>query len=196
MPRVPTHHLTSPETVPSRPSDQRLRRRPTVLASGAALTVVFTGLTLAVAAPASPPSDAGAPGAQAGKTAPTAGAQATTSDRSAAPALPDAKTLTRLSARLQPVPLTVDVGGLPANERAALIEIIRAAKVMDSLFLRQVWAEAETRLLDLARDPSPLGKARLHAFLQNKGPWLRIDDDRPFLPGVGTKPPTGTFYPP
>jgi hypothetical protein len=39
------------------------------------------------------------------------------------------------------------------------------------------------------------GQARLHAFLPNKGPWLRLDGDRPFLPGVGPKPPHANFYP-
>ena len=75
------------------------------------------------------------------------------------------------------------------------MELIAAAKIMDALFLRQVWAGNETLLLDLMRDRSPLGQARLHAFLQNKGPWLRLDGDRPFLPGVGPKPPAANFYP-
>jgi hypothetical protein len=73
--------------------------------------------------------------------------------------------------------------------------MIEAAKVMDTLFLRQVWAGNETVLLDLINDGSNLGRARLHAFLQNKGPWLRLDDDKPFLPGVGEKPVAGNFYP-
>ena len=89
--------------------------------------------------------------------------------------------LNKLSARFAPVDLVVDVAALPASERAALVELIAAAKIMDALFLRQVWAGNEALLLDLVRDRSPLGQARLHAFLQNKGPWLRLDGDRPFL---------------
>jgi hypothetical protein len=114
----------------------------------------------------------------------------------AAPApLPDAAALNKLSARLAPVDLTVDIKALPAGEQAALAEIVAAAKIMDALFLRQVWAGNETLLLDLLRDRSPLGAARLHAFLQNKGPWLRLDGDRPFVAGVGPKPPQANFYP-
>jgi hypothetical protein len=108
---------------------------------------------------------------------------------------PDAAALNKLSARLAPVDLVVDVAALPASERAALAELIAAAKIMDTLALRQVWAGNETLLLDLLRDRSPLGQARLHAFMQNKGPWLRLDGDRPFLPGVGPKPPGANFYP-
>src|SRR4030095_7418978 len=66
---------------------------------------------------------------------------------------------------------------------------------MDALFLRQVWAGNQALLLDLSQDRSPLGQARLHAFLQNKGPWLRLDGERPFLPGVGPKSPAANFYP-
>jgi len=108
---------------------------------------------------------------------------------------PDAATLNKLSARLAPIDLTVDIKALPAGEQAALAEIVAAAKIMDALFLRQVWAGNETLLLDLLADRSPLGQARLHAFLQNKGPWLRLDHDRPFLPGIGPKPPQANFYP-
>src|SRR5262249_6401691 len=87
---------------------------------------------------------------------------------SAAPATPpDAAALRKLSARLAPVDLTADLGRLPAGERAALADILRAAKIMDALFLRQVWAGNQTLLLGLAGDGTPLGRERLHAFLQN-----------------------------
>ena len=109
--------------------------------------------------------------------------------------LPDLAALNQTTARLAPVDLVVDLAGLPAAELAALAKIVEAAKVMDTLFLRQVWAGNETLLLDLVADPSLLGKVRLHAFLQNKGPWLRLDEERPFLPGVGDKPVAGNFYP-
>ncbi|HEX2492444.1 MAG TPA: hypothetical protein VHK24_01625, partial [Steroidobacter sp.] len=32
-------------------------------------------------------------------------------------------------------------------------------------------------------------------FLLNKGPWSELDEDRPFLPGVGEKPKGANFYP-
>ncbi|HEY7371312.1 MAG TPA: hypothetical protein VIF57_03975 [Polyangia bacterium] len=123
------------------------------------------------------------------------GSEAAPGDAAARAPLPDAAALNKLSARLAPVDLVVDVQALPAGERAALAELIAASKFMDTLALRQVWAGNETVLLDLTRDRSPLGQARLHAFLQNKGPWLRLDGERPFLPEVGPKPPEANFYP-
>jgi hypothetical protein len=104
--------------------------------------------------------------------------------------------LEELNARLAPVDLSVDIGRLPAGERAALAAILKAARIMDALFLRQVWAGNEKLLRDLTRDATPLGQARLHAFMQNKGPWLRLDEDKPFIPGIGDKPPGANFYPP
>jgi hypothetical protein len=114
---------------------------------------------------------------------------------------PDAATLKKLSARLTPIELRADaeVAKLPGSERAALVKILQAAKIMDALFLRQVWDGNQTVLLDLLGDGTlrtPLAREQLHAFLQNKGPWLRLDHDRAFVPGVPPKPPAGSFYPP
>ncbi|MFY1826383.1 dipeptidyl-peptidase 3 family protein [Myxococcus fulvus] len=117
-------------------------------------------------------------------------------EHAAAPAaLPDAAELQRLTARFAPVELKVDLKALPANERQALARIVQASQLMDALFLRQRWAGSETVLLGLVRDDSPLGRARLHAFVLDKGPWNSLDEGRPFLPGVPAKPEAGNFYP-
>jgi hypothetical protein len=107
-------------------------------------------------------------------------------------------TLERLEAmakQFAPVDLKVDLSSLPSNERQALAKLVLAARLMDTLFLRQVWAGNGPLLLDLSQDASPLGRARLHAFVLNKGPWDRLDHNRPFLPGVPAKPPAADFYP-
>ena len=99
------------------------------------------------------------------------------------------------SARFAPTDLSADITGLPANEREALAHLVRAAQVMDALFLEQVWAGNETMLFNLIKDESPAGKARLHEFLINKGPWSRLDHDAVFVPGAPEKPPSANFYP-
>lgn len=111
------------------------------------------------------------------------------------PALPDAAQLQAMHARFAPVELRADVTALPAGERAALGQILAAARVIDALFLRQAWAGNEALLLRLLGDPSPLGQARLGYFLLNKGPWSRLDHDAPFVPGVPPKPQSANFYP-
>jgi hypothetical protein len=108
---------------------------------------------------------------------------------------PDAAALRRAEARYAPVDLAVDLSALPASERAALAKLVEAARLMDALFLRQVWSGNEALLLELAHDATPLGRARLAAFLRNRGPWDLLDGDRPFLPGVPEKPEEANFYP-
>ncbi len=123
------------------------------------------------------------------------GAAAAREARPAAPALPDEAALRRADARYAPVDLRVDISRLPASESEALAKLVEAARVMDALFLRQVWGGNGALLVRLSSDPTPLGRARLAAFLRNKGPWSRLDGDRAFVPGVPEKPAAASFYP-
>ena len=110
-------------------------------------------------------------------------------------AVPEAARIDAMAARFAPVDIAADLSTLPANEQQALAKLVEAARVMDTLFLRQVWAGNETLLLDLLKDGSPTGRARLHYFLINKGPWSRLDGNEPFVPGVPPKPAEANFYP-
>ena len=102
------------------------------------------------------------------------------------------ETMTR---RFAPVDLTADISTLPANERQALAKLVEAGKGVDALFLRPGGEGDETMLMDLVRDTSSLGQARLHYFLINKGPWSRLDEDEPFIAGAPPKPEQANFYP-
>ncbi len=114
---------------------------------------------------------------------------------SLAASLPNLSELRAEAAKLAPTDIAVDLSGLPASERAALADLVRASQVVDGLFLQQVWGGNTALLLELAQDTSPLGKARLHLFLVNKGPWDRLAGDAPFVPGIPPKPAEATFYP-
>jgi peptidase M49-like protein len=109
--------------------------------------------------------------------------------------LPDTAALEKMASRFAPTDITADISSLPASERSALAKMIEAAKVMDAIFMRQVWAGNEALLLDLLRDQTPLGRARLHYFLINKGPWSDLDMNAPFIPGAPPKPEGAGFYP-
>jgi hypothetical protein len=97
--------------------------------------------------------------------------------------------------RFAPVEIGADLSTLAEPERRALARLVEAARIMDALFLRQVWAGNDTLLQRLARDTSGRGRAQLRAFLLNKGPWSRLDANAPFIPGVPPKPHGANFYP-
>jgi len=115
---------------------------------------------------------------------------------SAAEKYPGIAALRRSEARFAKVVLHQDLRALPEGERRALAKLVEAARLMDALFLRQVWAGNPELLVELAQDRTQLGAARLAAFLRNKGPWERLDGDRAFIPGVPAKPEAANFYPP
>jgi hypothetical protein len=100
-----------------------------------------------------------------------------------------------MAARFAPVDLAADVSALPANERQSLAKMVEASRIIDTLFLRQVWDGNEKMQQELSKDASPLGRARLHYFTINKGPWSRLDHNEPFVPGAPPKPPQAHFYP-
>jgi hypothetical protein len=109
--------------------------------------------------------------------------------------LPAAAELARMTARFAPVEIGADLSSLSAPDRFVLARLIEASRIIDALFLRQVWAGNGAMLLDLLQDQTPEGRARLHYFLINKGPWSRLDHDRVFVPGAPAKPRGADFYP-
>ncbi|MCU1262983.1 MAG: MutT/NUDIX family protein, partial [Bryobacterales bacterium] len=85
---------------------------------------------------------------------------------------------------------------LSAGDRQALVKLIAAAHAIDDVFLKQYWSGNPALYARLQHDTTPLGKARLHYFLLNKGPWSALDENRAFLPGVPQRKLLGAnFYP-
>jgi hypothetical protein len=109
--------------------------------------------------------------------------------------MPATAELQRMAARFVPTDITADVSRLSPNDRRVLAKLVEASKVIDALFLRQVWSGNDAMLLDLVADQTPEGRARLHYFLINKGPWDRLDHYRIFVPGAPKKPEGANFYP-
>jgi hypothetical protein len=109
--------------------------------------------------------------------------------------MPATAELQRMAARFVPTEITADVSRLSPNDRRVLGKLVEASKIIDALFLRQVWSGNDAMLLDLVSDQTPEGRARLHYFLINKGPWDRLDHYRIFVPGAPKKPEGANFYP-
>lgn len=108
---------------------------------------------------------------------------------------PELARLERQIARFAPTEIGTDIAGLSDADRQVLAKLVEASRIMDTLFLRQVWAGNEPMLARLAADESPEGRARLHYFMINKGPWSRLDGNEPFVEGAPPKPAGANFYP-
>lgn len=110
--------------------------------------------------------------------------------------IPDLPQLERMSARFAPTELRADISSLSPRDRKSLGKLIEASRVIDDIFLTQLWSGNHVMLAGLEQDASPLGKARLHYCWINKGPWSDLDDHAAFLAGVPPRKPLGAgFYP-
>jgi len=99
-------------------------------------------------------------------------------------------------ARFAPTVLTANTTRLSVKDRQALAKIIEAAKLLDPLYLRQVWSGNAALEAKLKADNSAAGRQRLNYFYINDGPWSRIDNNEPFIEGVPhEKPPNANSYP-
>ena len=107
-----------------------------------------------------------------------------------APAAAESTTsIERKLAQYTPVRLTADLGKLTEKERRMIPLLIDAARHMDAIFWRQSYGNKDSLLGSLGSD-----EARRYAEI-NYGPWDRLDNNRPFIEGVGPKPKGANFYP-
>jgi hypothetical protein len=101
-----------------------------------------------------------------------------------------------MSARFAPTPLRVDTSALSAGDQKALVKLISAARIVNIIFMQQLWSHDLATYQQLRHDRTPLGAEQKHYFTINKGPWSEIDEWTAFLPGVpARKLPGANFYP-
>ncbi len=105
------------------------------------------------------------------------------SDAAAAPTMADKL------AQYTSVRLTADLSELSDRERQMIPLLIAAAQEMDTVFWQQVYP-ARDSLLRAITDSA----TRAYVDL-NYGPWDRLDDNQPFVAGVGPRPDGAAFYP-
>jgi hypothetical protein len=94
-----------------------------------------------------------------------------------------------LLAQYDTVKLTADLSHLSDSDRQMLPLLIQAAQEMDSIFWLETAGPVDS-VLGAINDPDLKRLARI-----NYGPWERLNNDRPFVPGVGPKPAGARFYP-
>ncbi len=87
------------------------------------------------------------------------------------------------------VKLTTNLNQLTPAERKMLPLLIQAAQIMDELFWLQAYPQRDS-LLNAVKDD------RAKEFIRiNYGPWDRLNNNKPFIAGVGAKPEGASFYP-
>ena len=92
-------------------------------------------------------------------------------------------------AQYTPVRLNADLEQLSERERRMIPVLIAAAQEMDTIFWQQAYAPRDSLL-------STISDSAIRRYvLLNYGPWDRLDGNRPFVPGVGPRPPGAEFYP-
>ncbi|MBN2523465.1 MAG: Zn-dependent hydrolase [Bacteroidales bacterium] len=88
-----------------------------------------------------------------------------------------------------PFKLTTDLSTLSENERKMIPLLINAAGIMDELFWFETYGDMKELL---ARTDDK----KLIEFIKiNYGPWDRLNNNKPFIDGIGEKPPGANFYP-
>jgi hypothetical protein len=94
-----------------------------------------------------------------------------------------------LVGQFAPFRLTTDLSQLSENERKMIPLMIEAAEIMNGLFLEQAFGPAElAQALDMT-------ESQKKYFKINYGPWDRMDNNAPFVEGVGPKPAGANLYP-
>ena len=110
--------------------------------------------------------------------------------------IPDLAQLEKMTARFAPTELRADISKLASRDRQALVKLIEASRILNDIFLQQLWSGNGALYAKLQRDTTPLGKARQHYFWINKAPWSDLDDYAAFIPDVPPKKlPGANFYP-
>jgi hypothetical protein len=87
------------------------------------------------------------------------------------------------------VRLTTDIQKLTENERKVLPLLIKAAEIMDELFWKQSYPQRDSLLATVQDEKTK------EFIVINYGPWDRLNDNKPFVKGVGPKPAGSGFYP-
>lgn len=86
-------------------------------------------------------------------------------------------------ARYAPISLSAQLAGLTDGDKSALELLVNAGKIMDDIFLEQVWYSNSVLQgwLKEHANTSPLNKLKWEYYKINKSPWSCLDDNKAFL---------------
>jgi hypothetical protein len=94
-----------------------------------------------------------------------------------------------------PVEISYDDSALSEGDKAALFKLVQAAKLMDEIFLRQVYSKNPQIRKALIESDNPDFVVLQDYFDINFGPFDRLNGDEPFINTDEQKPEGANFYP-
>jgi hypothetical protein len=97
-------------------------------------------------------------------------------------------------AKFTPTELKYDASILDERQKVVIEKLYRAAKIMDEIFLDQVYSENYQIRDELKAADSEEHKLKLELFTIMFGPFDRLEDDKPFI-GTEEKPLGANYYP-
>ena len=97
-------------------------------------------------------------------------------------------------ANFVPTELKYDDSILDERQKIVVEKLYRASKIMDDIFLNQVYSKNEKIKADLMGQTTEDAKLKLKLFNIMFGPFDRLEHDIPFI-GTETKPAGANFYP-
>ncbi len=100
----------------------------------------------------------------------------------------------RRLAQFSPTPLDADLASLSPEDRRVLDLLVAAARPMNDIFLRQVWAGNPELKREIAGWQGTRVEAARAYFDINSGPWDRLDSMKSFI-GERPHPEGAGFYP-
>ncbi|APF19001.1 MutT/NUDIX family protein [Caldithrix abyssi DSM 13497] len=103
--------------------------------------------------------------------------------------------LKRMIAQFAPTEIKYDHSLLDERKQKVVENLYRAAKIMDEIFLDQVYSKNFEIREQLRASSDPLDQLRLEYFTIMFGPFDRLNHDKPFI-GNTPKPKGANFYPP
>ena len=100
-----------------------------------------------------------------------------------------ATTVAERMAKYTTVALTADTTTLTAKERQMIPLLIQAAQEMDSIYWMQTYGSRDSLMASVTDSAT-------RQFIDvNYGPWDRLDNNAPFIPGAAPRPKGGNLYP-
>ena len=87
------------------------------------------------------------------------------------------------------VPLKADLSAFDDSGKHMIALLVQATDVMNDLYWQQSWPD---KVGLLAKAPDDATRKLIDL---NFGPWDRLNEDTPLLPGIAARPPGGVFYP-